>query len=74
MIGLLRAISAAEKLSDSELSARLLAYADEVERDTGRAYAPTFMREAAMRLIGAVREGPPDQAPAPTVHIDSAPK
>lgn len=36
--------------SDIELARCLNEYADEIERDTGRAYVPTYMREAARRL------------------------
>lgn len=44
----------ARALSDVELAAHLSEYADSVEGDTGRSYAPAFMREAAQRLAARV--------------------
>jgi hypothetical protein len=40
----------AMQLSDEMLAASLEEYADDIELDTGRSYAPAFMREAAKRL------------------------
>lgn len=45
-----RAREVAAKLDDASLAARLIEYADDIERDTGRAYVPAFMREAGRRL------------------------
>lgn len=46
-----RAASAAKVASTEKVAALLLEFADEIERDTGRAYAPAYMREVADRLL-----------------------
>lgn len=45
-----RGAKAAAELNDAALARQLVEYADEIQRETGRAYAPAFMREAARRL------------------------
>lgn len=47
----LRAEEAVAPLTDAQLARELAVFADEIERDTGRAYAPEYMREAARRLM-----------------------
>lgn len=46
-----RAARAAKDASIEIVAAMLIEFAGEVERDTGRAYAPAYMREAAARLL-----------------------
>ena len=45
-----RAKHQAEDASNSKLAVMLSTFADEIEQETGRAYAPAAMREAARRL------------------------
>jgi hypothetical protein len=46
-----RAEQAASDATTPTVAQMLLTFADEIERDTGRAYAPAYMREAARRLM-----------------------
>lgn len=46
-----RAKQAAADAFDEDVANTLMTFADEVEQDTGRAYAPAYMREAARRLL-----------------------
>lgn len=48
-----RAMSAASEATDKDVAKMLLEFADEIERDTGRAYAPAYMRVAAARLLAS---------------------
>ncbi len=45
-----RAKQAASDAFDEDVAQMLMTFADEIEQDTGRAYAPAYMREAARRL------------------------
>lgn len=46
-----RARQAASDATTATVAQMLMTFADEVEQDTGRAYAPAYMREAARRLM-----------------------
>lgn len=50
-----RAAHQAAERDTKTLASMLATFADEIEKDTGRAYAPAYMREAAKRLLKRVR-------------------